>query len=216
MKKTYYEILEISENASDEIINKAYKVLSKKYHPDLQNDINKKECEEMLVKINEAYEVLSDKIKKEDYDGKLKYKKENTNNDYTNKDIVKANDEIERQIKQKVKEAEMRINAEENKILHEIYEEYKYNFNNQFVQKNPTIKEQLSYFKMYLKRILKSLLIYLIIFIIGLIIYKIPFINNYIVILEEKYVVLKIISNIFRYIIDVILRIIINIFRFRF
>mgnify|MGYP004462013251 CR=1 FL=1 len=33
---TLYELLEVSENASKEIIEKAYKVLAKKYHPDLQ------------------------------------------------------------------------------------------------------------------------------------------------------------------------------------
>ena len=33
---TLYEILEVSENASIEVIEKAYKVLAKKYHPDLQ------------------------------------------------------------------------------------------------------------------------------------------------------------------------------------
>ena len=32
--KNYYEILEVSENASSEVIERAYKVLAKKYHPD--------------------------------------------------------------------------------------------------------------------------------------------------------------------------------------
>ena len=40
--KNYYEILQVNENASQEIIEKAYKVLAKKYHPDLQNDMKKK------------------------------------------------------------------------------------------------------------------------------------------------------------------------------
>ena len=35
-KNTLYEILEVSENASPEVIEKAYKILVKKYHPDLQ------------------------------------------------------------------------------------------------------------------------------------------------------------------------------------
>lgn len=34
--KNYYEILQVNEKASQEIIEKAYKVLAKKYHPDLQ------------------------------------------------------------------------------------------------------------------------------------------------------------------------------------
>ena len=40
-KNTLYEILEVSENASTEIIEKAYKVLAKKYHPDLQDESQK-------------------------------------------------------------------------------------------------------------------------------------------------------------------------------
>ena len=42
--KNYYEILEVNENASKEVIDKAYKVLAKKYHPDLQEEKNKKSC----------------------------------------------------------------------------------------------------------------------------------------------------------------------------
>ena len=40
--KNYYEILEVNENASKEVIDKAYKVLAKKYQPDLQEEKNKK------------------------------------------------------------------------------------------------------------------------------------------------------------------------------
>ena len=53
--KNYYEILQVDEKASSEIIEKAYKVLVKKYHPDLQKDIKKKELlEDKLKQINEA------------------------------------------------------------------------------------------------------------------------------------------------------------------
>ena len=38
--KNYYEILEVSQNASPEVIEKAYKALVKKYHPDLQTKEN--------------------------------------------------------------------------------------------------------------------------------------------------------------------------------
>ncbi len=49
--------MQVNENASQEIIEKAYKVLAKKYHPDLQNDMKKKELsEDKLKQINEAYE----------------------------------------------------------------------------------------------------------------------------------------------------------------
>ena len=73
--KTLYEILEVSETASDEIIEKAYKVLAKKYHPDLQQNGDKKSAEETMKKINEAYDVLSNKEKRRKYDEELKNKK---------------------------------------------------------------------------------------------------------------------------------------------
>lgn len=71
MEKNYYEILEIDINASPEIIKKAYSTLAKKYHPDLQSDEKKHEAEEKFKLINEAYEVLSDEIKKTEYDSSL-------------------------------------------------------------------------------------------------------------------------------------------------
>ncbi len=75
--KNYYEILQVNENASIEIIEKAYKVLVKKYHPDLQKDARKKELtEKKLQDINEAYDVLSDAFLKEQYDIELKKEKE--------------------------------------------------------------------------------------------------------------------------------------------
>lgn len=69
--KTLYEILEVSENASQEIIEKAYKVLAKKYHPDLQAEENKQEAEKHMKEINEAYEILGDEVKRKEYDAKL-------------------------------------------------------------------------------------------------------------------------------------------------
>ena len=49
MEKNYYDILEINRNASPEIIEKAYKTLVKKYHPDNGGDM------EVMKAINEAY-----------------------------------------------------------------------------------------------------------------------------------------------------------------
>ena len=69
-EKNYYDWLEISKKASPEVIEKAYKALVKKYHPDLQEG-DKSEAEEIIKKINEAYDVLSDPIKKADYDATL-------------------------------------------------------------------------------------------------------------------------------------------------
>lgn len=73
--KNYYELLEVSEKASPEVIKKAYTTLVKKYHPDLQPDGEKKRAEEKIKEINEAYEVLSDENKRESYDNQLKSEK---------------------------------------------------------------------------------------------------------------------------------------------
>lgn len=68
MEENYYEILEVNKNASPEIIEKAYKTLVKKYHPDLQEDNMKKIYEEKIKKINEAYDILSNSEKRKNYD----------------------------------------------------------------------------------------------------------------------------------------------------
>lgn len=74
--KTLYEILEVSETASKEIIEKAYKTLAKRYHPDLQPAEKKKEAEHKMKIINEAYETLEDETKRSEYDRKLAEERE--------------------------------------------------------------------------------------------------------------------------------------------
>lgn len=75
-KHTLYEVLEVSENASPEIIEKAYKVLVKKYHPDLQKVSEKQKAEEKMKKINEAYDILGNEEKRKKYDQELRQKRE--------------------------------------------------------------------------------------------------------------------------------------------
>ncbi|MGD8513610.1 MAG: DnaJ C-terminal domain-containing protein [Deltaproteobacteria bacterium] len=62
----YYKILGVDKNASEKDIKQAYRKMAMKYHPDrTQGD---KSAEEMFKKISEAYAVLSDKEKREQYD----------------------------------------------------------------------------------------------------------------------------------------------------
>ena len=75
-KNTLYEVLEVSENASAEVIEKAYKVLAKKYHPDLQSEANKKSAENKMKKINEAYDILGNEEKRKEYDKALEQERE--------------------------------------------------------------------------------------------------------------------------------------------
>lgn len=73
--KNYYEILEVDVKASSEIIDKAYKVLAKKYHPDTQSEDKKEWAEAKFKEINEAYEVISNEEKRKEYDIELDYDK---------------------------------------------------------------------------------------------------------------------------------------------
>ena len=68
-----YEILEVNENASQETINKIYKIQAKRYHPDLQKtQAEKKKAEEKMKQINDAYSILSNEQKRKEYDEDLK------------------------------------------------------------------------------------------------------------------------------------------------
>jgi len=65
----YYKVLGISKSATEKEIQKAYRKLAKKYHPDLQKtESAKKTAEANFKKVEEAYAVLKDEKKKETYD----------------------------------------------------------------------------------------------------------------------------------------------------
>ncbi len=62
-KRDYYEILGVSKTASDDEIKKAFRKAAVQYHPDKQGG-----DEEKFKEVNEAYEVLKDKQKRQRYD----------------------------------------------------------------------------------------------------------------------------------------------------
>ncbi len=65
-KRDYYEVLGVDKNASEEDIKKAYRKIAIKYHPDRNPD--NKEAEEKFKEAAEAYDVLHDPKKRQQYD----------------------------------------------------------------------------------------------------------------------------------------------------
>lgn len=65
-KRDYYEVLGVSKTATDDELKKAYRVLAKKYHPDMNP--GDKEAEVKFKEASEAYSVLSDPDKRRQYD----------------------------------------------------------------------------------------------------------------------------------------------------
>ncbi len=89
MTKDYYKILGITELESAENIKSAYRKLARKWHPDIAG--NTPEAIRHFKEINEAYEILSNKIKKDEYDRARRFynyakegsKTRNTQNSHT-------------------------------------------------------------------------------------------------------------------------------------
>jgi molecular chaperone DnaJ len=65
-KRDYYEVLGVDKNADEATLKKAYRVLAKKYHPDMNP--GDKEAEKKFKEASEAYAVLSDPEKRKQYD----------------------------------------------------------------------------------------------------------------------------------------------------
>lgn len=89
VKKDYYKILDVDRDASSDEIKKSFKKLARKYHPDIAG----KGSEEKFKEINEAFQILGNSQKKEQYDkfGNSDFDSENFSNKSSNfKDIFRS------------------------------------------------------------------------------------------------------------------------------
>lgn len=68
MAVDYYRVLKVGRGASEEELKKAYRRLAMRWHPDKNVTIDKEEAETKFKKISEAYDVLSDPVKRQIYD----------------------------------------------------------------------------------------------------------------------------------------------------
>ena len=188
MNKNYYQILEVDVNASFEVIEKAYKTLVKKYHPDLQENSLKNDSEAKLKLINEAYEVLSNEEKRKNYD------------------LALQQEEME---KEKIKEEEIYKNFSNSSLANNIEKENNNNSNNNninYINQIEQARKQAYYdayiqdlknrgykirckktWKDYLKNIIAFFLTILVLFLL----FQVPFIKNFLVSIYEENLIVK-------------------------
>jgi curved DNA-binding protein CbpA len=178
--KNYYEILEVSEKASKEIIEKAYKVLAKKYHPDMNID-NPKEAAEKFKEISEAYEVLCDNTKRAELDEFLSQNRGNfVKEKIVYRDVYKS-EPIFNKNKENVNEYtinEYKNEYKEKQKQIEIEYERKRAYNDAYIKALKDMGYKIIYkrtFKDYLKSLLAGIIL---IFIIWLI-FVIPITHDY-------------------------------------
>ena len=203
MEQNYYEILEVNKNASPEIIEKAYKTLVKKYHPDLQQDENKNKYEEKIKKINEAYDILSDPEKRKKYDLNLK-NTEISINDYNS--LYQENINLKNNLNILKEKLNYLNNIQNN------YEKNNLNYNNLENNKNYSENNNINYndinytnyfsnFFVNIKNNLKDLFAFfitiLIIIFIFFILWHIPFTKNYLIKLYNENSILQFFVNLF-------------------
>ena len=78
MTKDYYKILDVTENCTESELKSAYRKLARKWHPDIAG--NSDYVVKKFKEINEAYEVLSDKNKRAEFDTVRRYYNYSSNN----------------------------------------------------------------------------------------------------------------------------------------
>lgn len=184
--KNYYEILEVDKNASEEVIEKAYKTLAKKYHPDLQNN---SDCQDKMRQINEAYEILSNDFKRREYDEKIK--RQSVSIEEYNR-IIQENNRLKKDLKRVANQREMSQNQErleEMSIVQRYYEQIKK------ATKQPQMRYERKKTKISLEKIKKIVIYIAILIVIGLVLAIVPFTRKFFINLYNNNVIIKLLVD---------------------
>lgn len=190
--ETLYDILEVSRKASPEVIDKAYKILAKRYHPDLKSGEEKLVAEEKMKQINEAYMILSDEQKRKEYDKKLEAQEKiepevpEEQNDISEEDLQFLNWQKAYAALNKREQAKLK-----KKIEREANEEYRKRYEDYFRSLGYEVKHK------WTKK--EFLILFSIIILIALtftILWNIPKPHNWMIDLYNNNVPIKIIVNI--------------------
>ena len=192
--KNYYEILEVDKKASPEVIDKAYKTLVKKYHPDLQDDKMHVEYEEKMKEINEAYSILSDEYKKTNYDEQL-HETMVSIEEYQR--VLLENQQLKAQLENKNPTSSNIGSVIRENMKQATAKAYQDAYQDAYVQdmknRGYTIK-----YKHDLKYYFKLIIYIAIIVLIGILIYQIPPVKSYFTSLYNGNVYFKAIVDIFK------------------
>ena len=212
MEENYYDILEVNKNASPEIIEKAYKTLVKKYHPDLQENNLKNDYEEKIKKINEAYEILSNPEKRKSYDLQLK-NNEISEEDYNN--LYNENISLKNEINYLKNNINVNSSYQNQNIKNNIQQNtntsYENNINQEELNQKVNDAVNKAYYDAYVqdlknrgykikykktsKDFLALILTVGVILIIGFVLWQIPFTRNYLISLYTENPIINLLVN---------------------
>lgn len=184
--KNYYEILEVDKNASEEVIEKAYKTLAKKYHPDLQNN---SDCQDKMRKINEAYEILSNDFKRREYDEKIK--RQSVSIEEYNKIIQENN-----RLKQDLQKVTSTNNISNLNQIDSLQFARRYYSKIRKKSEQPQIQYNRKKINISFEKIKRLIIYILILFGIGILLATIPVSRNFFINLYNNNTAIKLIVNI--------------------
>lgn len=205
-EKNYYELLEIDKNASKEIIEKAYKTLVKKYHPDVQSDMS----DDLIKKINEAYETISSPEKREAYNTSLsgneiseeEYNKLAMENRFLQKQNLELTSKLESIVNENVNSMQEPPKTQYNPSIYK---------NNNYYNQEPKPSNSFNYnnFKNYtnhynmqdnstIKNLLSLFITFVLLSCIAILLWNIPFTKQYLISTYESNEAVRSIMNIFK------------------